>query len=75
RDEGKAEELDATLADLAWVLAVLATLHEPYLPGRMIDLAGRLGLDSVPRLGVLGSLSLADRPVVRGEPLFPRPDR
>jgi len=75
RDEGKAEELDATLADLAWVLAVLATLHEPFLPGRMRDLAGRVGLDGVPELGALEGLNLADHPVRRGEPLFPRPDR
>jgi len=74
RDEEGADELDRTLGDLVHALAVLATLHHPYLPGRMKELADRLGLDEVPSLAALSALSLAGCEVRKGDPLFPRPD-
>lgn len=74
RDEEGADELDRTLGDLVHALAVLATLHHPYLPGRMEELADRLGLDEIPSLAALSALSLAGCEVRKGDPLFPRPD-
>ncbi len=74
KEEGAADELDETLAALAWALAVLSALYEPFVPGKMADLAGRLGLDEVPVLDRLDDLELAGNPVDRGEPLFPRPE-
>jgi len=74
KDEARAAELDAALADLAWALATLAALHHPFLPETMEELARRLGLDGVPILSRLDDLDLGDNVVERGEPLFPRPD-
>ncbi len=74
RDDTRSEELDATLADLAWALAVLAALYHPYLPRKMESLAHRLGLEDVPILTELEDLDLGGHAVERGEPLFPRPD-
>ncbi len=74
KDEGRVEELDATLAALVRSLAALAALLHPILPVKMEDLAGRLGLEGVPTLDELGALELEGRSVQKGEPLFPRPD-
>ena len=74
KDENRSAELDAVLGDLAWSLAVLAALHHPFLPRKMEDLAGRLGLHEVPNLGELEALDLAGASVDRGDPLFPRAD-
>ncbi len=74
KDPGSGAELDATLASLARSLLVLATLLHPILPGKMEELARRLGVDAVPALGQAMTLPLAGRKVARGEPLFPRPD-
>jgi len=68
------EDLSATLADLAWSLVVLASLHHPFIPRKMESLAGRLGLESVPTLDALPDLDLVGNEVDRGEPLFPRSD-
>jgi len=73
--EGDAAGLDATLASLARALAVLACLLEPFMPRKMAELAGQLGLDAVPALGEAASLDLAGRRVRRGEVLFPKPAR
>jgi methionyl-tRNA synthetase len=73
-NEDDSEALDETLAALTWILAVLAALHHPFLPRKMEDLAGRLGLVEVPILTGLDDLDLAGRSVDRGEPLFPRAD-
>ena len=67
-------ELDSTLTSLARALLVLCTLFHPILPGKMEDLAGRLGVEEVPTLSGALELDLAGRSVTRGEPLFPRPD-
>ncbi len=74
KDPERAAELDATLASLARALLVLATLLHPIMPGRMEELARRLGLEGVPTLSDALSDPLAGRTVVRGEPLFPRAD-
>ncbi|MDT8341882.1 MAG: methionine--tRNA ligase [Longimicrobiales bacterium] len=72
RDPERARELDETLATLARVLTVLAALFQPVCPGRMAELAGRLGLEAVPTLARAGTLPLAGRTVAKGDPLFPR---
>jgi len=72
KDPARAEELDATLAALAHALATLATLLHPVLPQAMEELASRVGLDAVPRLFELDTLSLEGHTVRRGDPLFPR---
>ncbi len=74
KDPDGGPELDATLASLARALLVLATLLQPILPGKMADLAGRLGLDSVPTLEEAQDLDLTGNAVSRGDPLFPRAD-
>ena len=74
KDPGRAGELDDTLGALVRVLAVLASLLHPVIPGKATELAGRLGLETVPSLDELASLSLAGRAVHKGDPLFPRRD-
>jgi methionyl-tRNA synthetase len=73
RDPEMASELDVTLAALARCVAALATLLFPFMPAKMQDLAGRLGLDAVPRLDDIAGLDLAGRTVHRGDVLFPKP--
>jgi hypothetical protein len=46
---------------------------EPFAPTKMRDLAGRLGLDEVPRLDDVAKLDLEGHRVSRGDVLFPRP--
>jgi methionyl-tRNA synthetase len=75
KDPAQAEALDATLAALVRILAVLATLLEPFMPERMERLARDLGLDRLPQLQELARLDLAGHTVSREEILFPRPDR
>ena len=74
KDPDAAAELDATLHSLARALAVLATLLFPIMPGKMSELASRLGLDEVPTVEGSLTVELAGRTVRRGDPLFPRPD-
>jgi methionyl-tRNA synthetase len=73
KDPAQAAELDITLAALARCVAALCTLLFPFMPSRMEELAGRLGLDGVPRLDDVASLDLAGRNVHRGDILFPKP--
>ena len=61
KDPTQGPELDATLTSLARALLVLATLFHPILPGKMEDLAGRLGVEGVPTLA--GALELDDVPL------------
>jgi methionyl-tRNA synthetase len=75
KDPSGAEDLDETLASLARVLAVLTALFLPVTPQKMTDLAGRLGLKSVPTLDQARSISLGGLRVEKGAPLFPRVDR
>ncbi len=50
----------------------LCALFQPVAPEKMADLAERLGLDGVPTLDDAVSVSVAGRPVRKGDPLFPR---
>jgi len=72
KDPSQAGDLDETLATLARTLLALCALFEPVAPGRMGDLAGRLGLDGVPTLEQARATDLRRRPVTKGDPLFPR---
>jgi methionyl-tRNA synthetase len=72
KDPAQADELDVTLAALARCVAVLGTLLSPFMPVKMADLIGRLGLDDVPRLDDVATLDLAGLRVHRGEILFPK---
>jgi methionyl-tRNA synthetase len=72
KDPAQSAALDATLASLARAIATMATMLEPFLPGKMADLATRLGMDAVPTLDELASLDLAGRTISKGEVLFPR---
>ncbi len=72
RDPDQAADLDATLASLARALGALVTLLEPFMPGRMRDMARRLGLEAPVPLDALTTLDLAGRAVQRGEVLFPK---
>jgi methionyl-tRNA synthetase len=73
RDPEQAGELDATLAALARCVAALATLLFPFMPLKMHDLAGRLGLEDVPSLDDVAALDMTGRNVRRGDVLFPKP--
>ena len=72
KDPEKAGDLDETLATLARVLTVLTALFEPVTPGKMADLAGRLGLATTPTLVEATTVRLAGNTVTKGEPLFPK---
>lgn len=72
KDPALVAELDSTLGALARALAMLATLLEPFMPGKMAELALRLGLERVPRLAELPTLDLAGRKIERGAVLFPK---
>jgi methionyl-tRNA synthetase len=74
KDPAKAGELDATLASLVRTLLVAATLLHPFMPTKMEDLVGRLGVGQTPTLEEALGMKLAGRTVHRGDPLFPRPD-
>jgi methionyl-tRNA synthetase len=75
RDPARAADLDETLATLARTLTVLAALFQPVCPGKMAELAARLGLAAVPTLDEARALAMAGRCVAKGDPLFPRPER
>ena len=72
RDPGRTADLDATLASLVRTLAVLASLLEPFMPGKMQEFATRIGLSRPLPLAQLPGLDLAGRAVHRGEVLFPK---
>lgn len=72
KDPARAEALDETLSTLARVLVALCALFQPVAPGKMADLAGRLGLAHVPTLEEALAISMAGREVRKGQPLFPR---
>jgi methionyl-tRNA synthetase len=72
KDPARGEELDETLATLARTLSLLAALLEPVMPGKMGELAGRLGLRGIPGLNAAVTIRLAGLSVEKGEPLFPR---
>ncbi len=72
KDPAQGEDLDETLASLARVLTVLCALFQPVAPGKMAELASRLGLTTVPTLEESRTVRLAGREVRKGEPLFPR---
>jgi methionyl-tRNA synthetase len=66
-------ELDITLASLARAVAALCALLSPFLPLKMADLAGRLGLEAIPALDEVTAVELTGRTVRRGDVLFPKP--
>jgi methionyl-tRNA synthetase len=72
KDPDAAAELDETLVTLARALVALCALFEPVAPAKMAELAGRLGFDHVPVLDEARSVDVRGRPMVKGEPLFPR---
>src|SRR5690606_19708264 len=72
KDPERAGELDTTLAALARCVAAVATLLQPFMPGRMGELAARLGLDAPVPLDEVAALDLAGRRVHRGDILFPK---
>jgi methionyl-tRNA synthetase len=72
KDPAQAAELDITLAALARCVAALATLLFPFMPGKMADLAGRLGFERVALLDDVASLDLTGHRVHRGTVLFPK---
>lgn len=74
KDPAREAELDATLASLARALLVLATLFQPIMPGKMMELSSRLGIPDVLTLQESLEMELAGRQVVQGSPLFPRAD-
>ena len=74
KDPAGSPELDATLASLARTLLVASTLLHPFMPERMAELSRRLGAAGVPTLEEALTQDLSGRSVIRGEPLFPRPD-
>jgi methionyl-tRNA synthetase len=75
KDPDRGRELDETLASLIRSLVVLTALLEPVCPGKMAELADRLGLAGIPTVADAFTVTLAGRSVVKGEPLFPRKDR
>ncbi|HUG39603.1 MAG TPA: methionine--tRNA ligase [Longimicrobiales bacterium] len=75
RDPATAVDLDATLAALARALTALCVMLEPFLPGKMRQLATALGLADIPLLEDVADFEPAGRTVRRGAVLFPRPDR
>ena len=72
KDPAMAAELDNTLAALARCVAALATLLFPFMPVKMKDLLGRLGMGDVPLLDDVATLDLAGLSVHRGDILFPK---
>jgi methionyl-tRNA synthetase len=73
KDPAQAGELDNTLAALARCVAALSTLLFPFMPAKMTELAGRLGLDGVAQLDDVAGLDMTGRSVHRGDVLFPKP--
>jgi methionyl-tRNA synthetase len=72
KDPALAGDLDATLASLARAILATATLLEPFMPGKMADIAARFGRADVPTLNDVKALEVAGRTARRGEVLFPK---
>jgi methionyl-tRNA synthetase len=72
KDPAEADALDETLATLARTLVALSALFQPVAPEKMGELAQRLGLSQVPTLEEAVATDIGGRPVVKGDPLFPR---
>jgi methionyl-tRNA synthetase len=72
KDPDRAGELDVTLASLARCVAALGTMLQPFMPGRMAEVAERLGLEAVTPLDRVVTLDMTGRKVHRGEILFPK---
>jgi methionyl-tRNA synthetase len=72
KDPALAGELDATLAALARCVAALATLLQPFMPGKMAEVVARLGLQATTPLDRVVTLDMTGRRVHRGEILFPK---
>lgn len=72
KDPALAADLDATLGSLARAVAALASLLEPFMPNKAIELGARIGLDRPPPLDEITNLDLRDRSVTSGEVLFPK---
>ena len=73
KDAARTAELDSTLAALARAIAVLAALLHPFMPAKMTEMAGSVGLDEVPELERLATLDLSGRRVEKRGVLFPKP--
>ncbi|MSR36802.1 MAG: methionine--tRNA ligase [Gemmatimonadetes bacterium] len=74
KDPARAADLDETLATLARTLAALAAFLQPVCPGKMAELAARLGLSGVPTLEQAVAVRVGGNLVKKGDPLFPRAD-
>ncbi|MBR9988299.1 MAG: methionine--tRNA ligase [Gemmatimonadetes bacterium] len=72
KDPALAAELDTTLAALARCVAALGTLLQPFMPGKMAEVADRLGLERIAPLDEVATLDMTGRRVHRGEILFPK---
>ncbi|MBW3553046.1 MAG: methionine--tRNA ligase [Gemmatimonadetes bacterium] len=75
RDPERSADLDATLAGLVRSLGALSAMLEPFMPEKMRQMAGALGLSEVPLLDEVVELDLTGRSVTKGDVLFPRDDR
>jgi len=74
KDPAQAQELDNTLAALARCVAALVVLLQPFLPGKVEELAKRISLQQVPLLEEVATLDMTGRTVARGAVLFPKPE-
>jgi methionyl-tRNA synthetase len=77
KDETRAAQLDAVLAELAAALRQVAVLVHPFMPERSVAMASTLGIEADPaewRLDDLLDPSRAPRELRATEPLFPRLD-
>ena len=72
KDPAEAAALDATLASLARALLTLAALLQPFMPGKMPEMARRFGFDRVPLLDEVAAVAPEGRRVERGTVLFPK---
>jgi methionyl-tRNA synthetase len=72
KDPAQAADLDATLGSLARCLVFLATMLQPFMPGKMGELATRLGFEGAPGLDRLEGADPAGHPALRGTVLFPK---
>ena len=74
KDPALAADLDATLASLGRTLVALATMLHPFMPSKMDEMAGNLGLEAPLPLDRLAAFDGGGTRVRRGEILFPRPE-
>jgi methionyl-tRNA synthetase len=75
KDPDAAADLDATLSSLARVVAVLAVLLQPFIPGKTQEITDALGLDYLPRLDDLATFQVSGKSITKGAVLFPKPPR